>query len=442
MVGEWREVSLGDVSELVRGVSYRPNDLLSDGLNAVPLLRATNIGEGILDLSNVLHVPSTLVREAQYLRRFDVVLAMSSGSRQAVGRLAQLRRDWTGCVGAFCGVIRPNPQRIHPEYLGYVLHSPDFRTRIETYAVGTAIMNLSRERLLGFRFRLPGPAEQRAIAHILGTLDDKIELLRRMSETLEQMARAIFKSWFVDFDPVRAKAAVRREHPSWTNEQISRAACPNLKPEIAALFPDSFEDSELGQIPKGWRVGKLGDIVQIHDSKRVPLSSRERATRQGLYRYYGAAGIVDYVNDFLFDGIYVLVGEDGSVVTELGNPVVQYVWGKFWVNNHAHVLKASGGFSDEHLLLLLKQVYVVPFLTGAVQPKLSQANMNAIPIVRAETEVNAVFNTLIEPLFAKARTLHDEGGLLAALRDALLPRLISGELRVKDAERFLEEAVT
>jgi len=375
------------------------------------------------------------ISKERILKPFDILV--NSTGVGTLGRVAQLLMlPEAATVDSHITIVRADPQKVFPRYLGFALRK--CQPEIEALAEGsTGQTELSRARLAKLRIPLPPIEEQQAIAHILGTLDDKIELLRRMSETLEEMARAIFKSWFVDFDPVHAKAAVRREHTDWTNEQVSRAACPNLKPEIAALFPDSFEDSELGQIPKGWHVGKLGDIIQIHDSKRVPLSSRERATRQGLYRYYGAAGIVDYVNDFLFDGIYVLVGEDGSVVTELGNPVVQYVWGKFWVNNHAHVLKASGGFSDEHLLLLLKQVYVVPFLTGAVQPKLSQANMNAIPIVRAKTEVNAVFNTLIEPVFAKARTLHDEGGLLAALRDTLLPKLISGELRVPDAERIV-----
>ena len=100
------------------------------------------------------------------------------------------------------------------------------------------------------------------------------------------------------------------------------------------------------------------------------------------------------------------------------------------------MLKASGGLSDEHLLLLLQQVYVVPFVTGAVQPKLSQTNMNAIPIVRATPDVNTAFNKIIEPTFTKIRTLQDEVALLAALRDTLLPKLISGELRIPDAERI------
>lgn len=148
-VAERGGVLLGDIADLIRGVSYHPEDLRAEGPDAVPLLRATNIGKHSLELAEVLYVPSSSVRETQQLRRFDVVIAMSSGSRLAVGRLAQLRQDWFGCVGAFCGVIRPIGEHVDPAYLGYALQSPDFRARIEAVAEGTAIMNLSRERLLG-----------------------------------------------------------------------------------------------------------------------------------------------------------------------------------------------------------------------------------------------------------------------------------------------------
>lgn len=450
MAGEWREVSLGDVSELVRGVSYRPNDLLSDGLNAVPLLRATNIGEGILDLSNVLHVPSTLVREAQYLRRFDVVLAMSSGSRQAVGRLAQLRRDWTGCVGAFCGVIRPNPQRIHPEYLGYVLHSPDFRTRIETYAVGTAIMNLSRERLLGFRFRLPGPAEQRAIAHILGTLDDKIELLRRMSETLEEMARAIFKSWFVDFDPVHAKAAVRREHPNWTNEQVSRAACPNLKPEIAELFQDAFEDSELGEIPKGWKIQSFTDEVEVIGGGTPTTSVPE---------YWGGEIPWFSVVDTPAPGEVFVVSTQKTITTEglnsssarilpVGTTIISargtvgnlaLVGVPMAMNQSCYGLRPRHGrrgyyvyFATAALVEILRQR-----AHGSVFSTITRETLGGTQVVAPPCDLMQTFERVVDGLLKRVLANQHQSRTLAAIRDALLPKLISGELRVPDAERIV-----
>jgi type I restriction enzyme S subunit len=266
---------------------------------------------------------------------------------------------------------------------------------------------------------------QRAIAHILGTLDDKIELNRRMNETLEAMARALFKSWFVDFDPVRAKAEGR--------------APSGMDAETAKLFPSELVDSDLGPIPKGWKAGRIGDVIEIHDSRRVPLSSREREQRRGHFPYYGATSVMDYVDAFLFDGRFVLVGEDGSVVTPEGLPFTQYVWGRFWVNNHAHVLTGIRGFSQEHLYLLFQQTNIAAYVTGAVQPKLSQGNMRKIPLVVAPDAVNAKFGLVLDPLFARFRALTEESRTLTRLRDEILPRLLSGKLPVDAAERAVEE---
>src|SRR5690606_4000182 len=123
-----------------------------------------------------------------------------------------------------------------------------------------------------FPILVPTILEQQRIADILGTLDDKIELNRRMNETLEAMARRLFKSWFVDFDPVHAKAALRREHPKLSNAELSRRALPKMAPEIAELFPDSFEDSTLGPIPKGWRAGTVADLASLDKSSIKPIA--------------------------------------------------------------------------------------------------------------------------------------------------------------------------
>ena len=149
---------------------------------------------------------------------------------------------------------------------------------------------------------------------------------------------------------------------------------------------------------------------------------------------------MDYVDDFLFDGVYVLTGEDGSVTDDRGYPIVQYVWGQFWVNNHAHVLKGKNGICDEHLYLFLKQKDISPFITGAVQPKLSQNNLKAIPFILPDESINSAFSELAKPIFARLRANSDESRNLSSLRDTLLPKLISGELRVPDAEKFVEES--
>ena len=271
---------------------------------------------------------------------------------------------------------------------------------------------------------LPDIQEQKSIAHILGTLDDKIELNRKTNETLEAMAKALFKSWFVDFDPVRAKAEGR---PT------------GLPAEISDLFPDSFEDSELGEIPSGWSVETVGEISSNFDSKRVPVSGNDREKRKGEYPYYGATGIVDWVDDFLFDGIYLLIGEDGSVERGDGTAFSQYVSGKIWVNNHAHVLIGAKGISTEHLYLYFQFIQVAPFVTGAVQLKISQGRLNSIPVVIAPRCLNDYFSGLIRKLFDQRIAMGCEMSTLSSLRDALLPKLISGEIRIPDAEKMLEE---
>ena len=281
---------------------------------------------------------------------------------------------------------------------------------------------------------------------MLGTLDDRIELNRRMNETLEAMAQALFKSWFVDFDPVIDNAlAGGKEIPEELSEKTqTRTALGDkrrpLPEEIRTLFPDEFTFSdELGWIPKRWKNTKLKSGIELFDSKRISLNKRQREGKKGTIPYYGAASIMDYIDDYLFDGVHILIGEDGTVQTDTGKPVVQYVWGKFWVNNHAHVCLGKDSISAEHLYLLLQEVNIVPFVTGAVQPKLNQKNLKSIPLLLAPPEVNDAFKNILEGLFGKIRSNADSVNQLAKLRDTLLPKLLSGEIRIPDAEKMVEE---
>lgn len=365
-------------------------------------------------------------------------------------------------------ITTKRPDLVNISFIYYALHT--LTNRLGNYSQGTATKFLTMKILLPFNIPLPPLPEQRAIAHILSSLDDKIELNRRMNQTLEAMAQAIFKSWFVDFLPVRAKQRTRTQtgDPVWENMKrkgaetqgrkeeknssfaSSRPRVPALPSEILDLFPNSFEPacrdtgaggpSELGLIPKGWKVKRLNDCIEIHDSKRIPLNSRQRLERQGIYPYYGASGIMDYIDDYLFDGIYVLVGEDGTVIDECDHPIIQYVWGQFWVNNHAHILSGSNGISNEHLYLILRNINIKPYITGAVQPKVSQTNLKSIPVIIADDDINQYFNEWIESIFEMISMNTDEIKDLTTIRDTLLPKLISGELRVPDAENFVEEA--
>ena len=206
----------------------------------------------------------------------------------------------------------------------------------------------------------------------------------------------------------------------------------NLTEQAQILYKNRFIDLKPydGVMPADWHQGIVSEIIELHDSQRIPLSSRERATLVKTYPYYGATSVMDYVDKYLFDGIYLLLGEDGTVVDSKGFPILQYVEGKFWVNNHAHIITGKNGFSVELLYLLFSLTSVRSIVTGAVQPKISQANLNKVPVIIPSEEVLQEFDSIIQPLFAQIRNLRAENDRLASIRDTLLPKFMSGELDV------------
>lgn len=217
--------------------------------------------------------------------------------------------------------------------------------------------------------------------------------------------------------------------------RVIKAVNDNLQQQASVLYGKFFPYTVTDELPAAWRVGTIGEIIEIHDSKRIPLSGAQRAKMEKrIYPYYGAASLMDYVDEYIFDGKYLLLGEDGTVVDDAGYPVLQYVWGQFWVNNHAHILTGKLGFNVESLLLLFKRTPVKSIVTGAVQPKISQANLRSIPVVIPPRSELDAFNELIHPLFDQIRQNQDQSKSLAALRDTLLPKLMSGEIDVSDIQ--------
>lgn len=301
-------------------------------------------------------------------------------SRAPIGYVAIASNTLTtnqGCKGIIC-----NEEKIHNHFLYYWLKNNV--DQIESVASGSTFKEISTSGMRNLELKIPeNISEQKEIAKILGDLDRKIELNRRMNETLEQIGQTLFKHYFVD-------------------------------------SPES----------ERWVKGTLGDIIQNFDSKRIPLSSRERELRKGLYRYFGATSVMDYVDEFIFDGRYLLLAEDGSVINSDGTPILQYVWGQFWVNNHAHVLQAKEPFTIEYLYLLLRKANVRSLVNGAVQLKINQGAMNSFPITIPPTELVSEFTKVIEPLFSLYRNNAEELLVLETLRDSLLPKLMSGQINV------------
>jgi type I restriction enzyme, S subunit len=210
------------------------------------------------------------------------------------------------------------------------------------------------------------------------------------------------------------------------------------------LFPAAFEacaEPSLGiggWVPQGWIVTSFGNISQCFDNKRIPLSKQQREQKKpGIYPYHGATSIMDYISEYIFDDVYLLIGEDGSVMKDDGTPFIQYIWGRVWVNNHAHVLQGKGTVSTEHLMTFMSQVNIKAYVTGAVQMKINQKNMNSIPFLLATDSINCLFSEVIKPSYSKYRENQEHIHILANIRDTLLPKLISGELQLDNIKADL-----
>jgi type I restriction enzyme S subunit len=278
---------------------------------------------------------------------------------------------------------------------------------------GSPIPSTTRSAVYVKPLEVPPLVEQKRIAHILGTLDDKIELNRRMAATLEEMARALFKSWFVDFDPVRAKAEGR---PT------------GLPPDIDALFPDAFEDSELGKIPKGWEVGGVAKLADITSGKR-PTAKFPDPLPEAIVPLWGGNGPMAYVADPLFTEPILLTGRVGT----LGS--VFRICEPCWPSDNTLVIRPSDLSAFEYLFLHLSLIDFASLNRGSTQPLLTQSDLKAQKLAIPTSAVMDCFSRITGSMYRRIDQAALETRTIAALRDALLPKLISGELSVSEVGR-------
>jgi type I restriction enzyme, S subunit len=284
----------------------------------------------------------------------------------------------------------------NPKFAYYFLQTMG----LERLDAGSSNPSLNRNHIHTIPVLWPSPPVQRRIAGILSAYDDLIENSQRRIKILEEMARRLYREWFVHF-----------------------------------RFPGHEDcrlvESPLGEIPEGWEVKGLGEIADNFDRLRKPLSQIQRADLQGPYPYYGAAKVFDYVNDFIFDGEYLLMAEDGSVITSDRAPVLQLVNERFWSNNHTHVLRGRLPCSTHYLYLGLLEINISPYITGAAQPKITQENMNRIPFVCAPASIHHEFDNLVEPIVRQTQVLQGQIQNLRRTRDLILPLLLSGQIDVE-----------
>jgi type I restriction enzyme S subunit len=337
-------------------------------------------------------------------------------------------------------VMSPLGDDLDCRFLFYALQC--LQPHFKAHAQGTTTKFVTIGILRDAPICLPIKKEQKAIAHILGTLDDKIELNRKTNETLEAMAKALFKSWFVDFDPVRAKAEGR---PT------------GLPAEISDLFPDSFEDSELGEIPSGWSVHPLSDIFSIQGGSQPPAKTFVDFAGNGYVRLL-------QIRDFLGDNhlTYVpesknlrIVGEDDVLIGRYGSGS-----GKFMEDSLGRPLRGLSGAINVAVVKthprqnnMIELIYcmvlsgwfyrqIVGGSSRAVQAGFRKEDLDLIPFPVPPNSILDAFQEIGNNFWHRTKALDVQTKSLCQIRDVLLPKLISGEIRIPDAEKMLEEMLT
>jgi type I restriction enzyme S subunit len=329
-------------------------------------------------------------------------------SKGTVGRFAFVRDGTPEFVYSpqLCYWRSRDVSRIHPRWLFYWMNGRDFFLQFKGVAGQTDMaeyVSLRDQRAM--KITLPPLAEQKAIAAVLGALDDKIELNRRMNATLEAMARALFQSWFVDFDPVRAKLDGRLP--------------AGLDPATAALFPDSFQDSEVGRIPAGWQLGRLAELCNLKRGHDLPTSTRIA----GPIPVISSSGTSGTHSETNVRGPGVVTGRYGTIGK------VFYVEKDYWPLNTTLFVDDFKGNPPRFIFHVLGDVNFQNYTDKAAVPGVNRNHLHEEPTVLPPMELRQAFANSVSPLWSQHAGNERESRTLATLRDTLLPKLLSGELR-------------
>lgn len=441
MAGETR---LADLCEAIVDCPHSTPAWTDSG---VIVLRNQNIRNGRLELSD-----ASFTDEKHYIERTrraspaegDLVI-----TREApMGEVCMIPANLRCCLGQRMVLLRPNRERIVPRYLLYALQSSEVQHEIRVNeGTGSTVSNLRIPLLESLPIPTVPIADQRGIAHVLGTLDDKIELNRRINETLEAIACALFKSWFVDFDPVRAKAEGRDT---------------GLPKHIADLFPDSFESSELGEVPKQWEVTQLGALVDTvkgrsYKSEELVESDTALVTLKSFARGggYRPDGLKSFSGTYkpeqvVTPGELVIACTDVTQAAEvIGRPAIVRGTGRYRrlvASLDTLIVRPRESSMTRAFLYFLggTESFVAHTYAHTTGTTVLHLAKNAVPSFKFIWPPKLLvqrFDALASPALVRIQALEEESGTLSALRDALLPKLISGELSVKDAAEFVRSLI-
>jgi len=427
MAGEWKRLALADAIDLISGGTPKTN--VPDYWDGdIPWLSVADFNTGYRWVSTAeksITERGLTESATAVLNQGDIIIS----ARGTVGVVAQLAKPMA--FNQSCYGVRGRQGIAETNFLYYALRHAV--SGMKQVAHGGVFDTITRDTFKIIEVDVPVLPEQRAIAHILSTLDDKIELNRRMNDTLEAIARALFKSWFMDFDPVCAKVEGRD---------------PGLPKPLADLFPNSFEDSELGEIPEGWQVGNLGDVAE-HPRRGVqpteiepstPYIALEHMPRRSiaLSGWSTADGLGS--NKFEFKRGEILFGKLRPYFHKVGVAPVNGVCSTDIVVV-APKTDEWFGFDLCHISSDAFVEFTSASSTGTKMPRTSWGDMARYELVIPPKAIAETFARQVRPLVDRMIAGIHESHILATLRDTLLPKLISGKLRVKGAEHFMEEAI-
>ncbi|MDF3217942.1 MULTISPECIES: restriction endonuclease subunit S [Mesorhizobium] len=428
MAGEWATTTLGDVADAIQtgpfGSQLHASDYVSTG---VPVVMPTNITDRRIDTARVAYITFA---EADRLSRHKLRLNDLVFSRRGeVDKCALTIDNNVGWVcGTGCLLVRPNTKKVDPRFLAFCISSPDTRDWLRQHAVGLVMPNLNTEILRNVPLVLPSINEQKNIANLLGSLDDKIELNRFMIGTLEEIAQALFKSWFVDFDPVRAKLEGRGH---------------NLSADTAIIFPDRFGENG---VPEGWNIASISSVLEINPS--TPLRASTPAPYVDMAALPTSGPSVDsYIIREASSGARFMRGDTliARITPCLENGKTAHV--DFlaqdqvgWGSTEFIVLRPKAPMSAAWPYLLARnesfRAHLIGSMTGSSgRQRVPPSSVAAWEMALPPSGILEAFGRIVDPLFSSIQAAAAQSRTLRDLRDTLLPKLISGELRIKDAEK-------
>ena len=391
-MSEWKKVKLGDVCERVTsGGTPKANISSYYYPPIIPWLKTKEVNYcRITETENFISEEGLNNSSAKLIAPNSVIIAMY-GQGDTAGRVAINKIPLT--TNQACCNLTIDESKADYEFIYYQLCT--LYNKMVSLKAGAAQPNLNAQIIKNLSVKLPPLPTQHRIATILSRYDSLIENYQKQIKLLEEAAQRLYKEWFVDLH-----------------------------------FPEHENTKIVNGVPEGWEKKKVGDFVTFYDKQRKPLSSMQRMNMEKIYPYYGAASLMDYVDNYLFDGIYLLFGEDGTVITPDNHPVLQYVWGKFWVNNHAHVLRGKNRISTEFLYVLFRNITISDVVTGVAQPKISQGRLSEKMAMLPPITLIEKWSSIAGTYFFQLRNLSSQIRLLTEARDRLLPKLMSGEIAV------------